>query len=124
MVIKPLFKYRGNKKTAVKTIAIAAKVSQAITKIPSENAAPLSPTICSVDKFVSSKEPAITPAVKLLPPKKYPSELSSFVFLVAYHDTIATTIVKLKKEIIPSIIIRLVLKYEYNNLLTLFLTNQ
>ncbi len=33
-------------------------------------AAPLSPMICSVDRFVKSKEPAITTPVKLLPPKK------------------------------------------------------
>lgn len=75
---------------AVTTIAIAAKVSQAITNIPSEKAEPFNPTICSVDKFVSNKDPAITPAVKLLPPRKYPSEVCSLVFLVALHETIAT----------------------------------
>ena len=51
-------------------MAIAASVSHAITDKPSVYALPFNPTICSVDKLVSSKEPAITPAVKLLPPKK------------------------------------------------------
>lgn len=50
------------------TIAIAASVSHAITKIPSLNAAPFKPTICSVDKLVSNNEPAMTTPVRLLPP--------------------------------------------------------
>jgi len=50
-------------------MAIAAKVSHAITKTPSVNDCPLSPTICSADKLVSSKEPAIVMAPKLLPPR-------------------------------------------------------
>ena len=69
-MVKPPFKYLGNKNIAVTTIAIAANVSQTITDKPLWYAAPFSPTICSVDKLVSNKEPAITPAVKLLPPRK------------------------------------------------------
>ena len=34
------------------------------------SADPFSPTICSVDKLVSKRDPAITPAVKLRPPRK------------------------------------------------------
>ena len=36
-----------------------------------------------IEKNGTSASPAITPAVRLLPPKKYPSELVSSVFLVA-----------------------------------------
>ena len=35
MVVSPPFKYLGNRKTAVTTMAIAANVSQAITDRPS-----------------------------------------------------------------------------------------
>src|SRR6056297_667157 len=69
-VVSPPFKYLGNKSTAVTTMAIAAKVSHAITDNPSLYALPLSPTICSVERFVNKSEPAMTPAVRLLPPKK------------------------------------------------------
>ena len=81
-VVSPPFKYLGNKNIAVTTIAMAAKVSQTITDKPLSYAEPFSPTICSVERLVNSKDPAITPAVKLLPPKKYPSEDDSSVLLV------------------------------------------
>ena len=64
------FKYLGNKNMAVTTMARAARVSHTITDNPFWYAEPFNPTICSVDKFVSNNEPAITPAVKLRPPKK------------------------------------------------------
>jgi len=55
---------------AVTTMAMAARVSQAITRIPSLKAEPFKPTNCSVERFVNNKEAAITGAVRLLPPKK------------------------------------------------------
>ena len=61
----------------------ANRVSHAIANMPSLNAAPFNPTICSVDKLVSKREPAITTPVRLLPPRKYPSLVFSFVFRVA-----------------------------------------
>ena len=81
-VVNPPFKYLGNKKSAVTTIAIAARVSHTITDKPLWYADPFRPTICSVDRLVSKRDPAITPAVKLLPPRKYPSEEVSLIFLV------------------------------------------
>ena len=69
-MVKPPFKYLGNKNIAVTTIAIAARVSHTITDNPLWYAAPFNPTICSVDKLVNNNEPAITPAVKLRPPRK------------------------------------------------------
>ena len=55
----PLFRKRGRKNIAIATSAITATTSQAITQSPSLNAEPFSPTICSVERFVSSSEPAI-----------------------------------------------------------------
>src|SRR5665811_1341138 len=69
-VVRPSFRYLGNKNMAVTTMAMAARVSQAITDNPSLYALPFKPTICSVERFVNNKEPAMTPAVRLLPPKK------------------------------------------------------
>ena len=69
-MVRPPFKYLGSKNNAVTTIAIAASVSQAITDSPLSYAEPLRPTNCSVERLVSNNEPAITPAVRLLPPKK------------------------------------------------------
>jgi hypothetical protein len=43
----------------------------------------------------------MTPAVRLLPPKKYPSEERSSVFLVAKYAIKATSRVKPTKESIP-----------------------
>ena len=83
MVVIPLLRYFGSNTKAVKTIAIAATTSYAIIGRPSAKATPFAPIICSVDKLVSNKEPAITGPVKLLPPKKYPSEDFSSVLRVA-----------------------------------------
>ena len=55
---------------AVITIAIAASVYQTITDKPFSYADPFKPTICSVERFVNNNDPAITPADRLLPPKK------------------------------------------------------
>ena len=55
----PLFRKRGRKNIAIATSAITATTSQAITQSPSLNAEPFSPTICSVERFVSSSEPAM-----------------------------------------------------------------
>ena len=56
------------------TSAITATTSQAITHRPSLKAAPLRPTICSVERFVSRSEPAITGNVSDRPPRKNPSD--------------------------------------------------
>jgi len=69
VVIEPC-KYLGKKYIAKITIPIDAPDSQAITASPLLNPCALSPTICSVDRFVNIIEPAITVALKLLPPKK------------------------------------------------------
>jgi hypothetical protein len=103
-VVSPPLRYRGKRKTAVTTMAIAANVSQAITDNPSLYALPLSPTICSVDRFVKRSDPAITPAVRLLPPRKYPSEEVSSVVLVAKYEMMATMAVKPTKDKIPIIV--------------------
>jgi len=70
IVVIPFAKYRGKKNTANATNEIPAITSHAITVKPSANAAPLSPTSCSVDRLVSSSDPATKPAVKLRPAKK------------------------------------------------------
>ena len=59
------------------TMANAAKVSQTITNIPSLNAAPFNPTICSLDKLVNKSDPATTVAVRLRPAKKHPLGVAS-----------------------------------------------
>ena len=54
---------------AVTIIEIAAKVSHAITKTPCAKDCPFKPTICSAERLVNNKEPAMVIAPKLLPPK-------------------------------------------------------
>ena len=66
----PPLRYLGNNQIAVTIMAKAANVSHTITNIPSPYAAPLSPTICSVERLVKSKEPAMVTAPRLRPPKK------------------------------------------------------
>ena len=51
---------------------------------------PLSPIKCSVERFVSNIEPAITTPVRLLPPKKNPSFDLRFSFLSFFQEYIAT----------------------------------
>lgn len=75
-VVMPAFRKRGRKKSAIITSASTATTSQAITLRPSLKAAPFKPTICSVDKFVRSNEPAMIGKVSLRPPRKKPSELT------------------------------------------------
>ena len=69
-VATPLLRNRGRKNHAMKTNATTQTTSQTITQSPSVNAAPLSPTICSVDRFVSSSEPAISGNVSERPARK------------------------------------------------------
>ena len=107
MVVIPDRIYLGSKNKAPRIIAIAARVSHAITKIPSLKALPLSPTICSADKLVNSKDPAMVMAPKLLPPKKYPSADFSSVFRVAYQAINATNKVNPKKESVVIIVVNL-----------------
>ena len=75
-VATPLLRKRGRKNNPIKTSAQTAMTSQAITLKPSVNAAPLRPTICSVDRLVSSSDPAINGPVSRRPARKYPSELA------------------------------------------------
>src|SRR5690625_2193718 len=99
IVVSPIDRYLGSKKIAVMTMASAARVSHAMTRIPCSQACPLRPTICSVDKLVRSKEPAMTPAVRLLPPKKYPSEVVSTVPQTYQYEMSATNMVNARKVI-------------------------
>ena len=74
VVVNPLPRYLGRKIKAVAIIANAAKASQAIpTKALSPKTAPLSPTNCSVDKFVKSKDPAPTGQASAVPPVNFSS---------------------------------------------------
>ena len=66
----PLFKKRGRKNNAIATSASTATTSQTMTEKPYVNAAPLRPTICSVDRLVSSSEPAISGQVNERPARK------------------------------------------------------
>src|SRR5690606_20514774 len=65
---------------------------------PSLKAAPLSPTICSVDRFVRSSEPAMIGNVRLRPPRKNPSELARSSFRVMNQVSSAAAQVKAKNE--------------------------
>ncbi len=58
-VAMPLLRYRGRKKSAITTSDSPASTSQAITERPSAKAAPFRPTSCSVERLVSSSEPAM-----------------------------------------------------------------
>ena len=58
-VAMPLLRKRGRKNIAIATRAMTATTSHAMTQSPSLNAEPLSPTICSVERFVSSRDPAM-----------------------------------------------------------------
>ena len=63
-------------------MANAAKASHATpTKALSPKTAPFNPTNCSVERFVSNREPATTGQVKALPPVKYSSVGSSDLFI-------------------------------------------
>lgn len=66
----PLFRKRGRKKSAMATSATTATTSHTMTDSPALNASPFRPTICSVDRLVSSKEPAITGKVSERPARK------------------------------------------------------
>ena len=83
VVVYPLARYLGRKISAVAIIANAARVSHAIpTKALSPKTEPLSPTNCSVDKFVSRRDPPTTGHPKARPPVKYSTEgLSDFSIL-------------------------------------------
>jgi hypothetical protein len=52
------------------TSEIPATTSQHMTDNPSLNESPFKPTSCSVERFVSSSEPAMNTPVKLRPAKK------------------------------------------------------
>ena len=52
------------------TSATTATTSHTMTDSPALNASPFRPTICSVDRLVSSKEPAITGKVSERPARK------------------------------------------------------
>jgi hypothetical protein len=65
----------GRKNRAIRTSAITATTSQAITERPSLKAAPFNPTICSVERLVSSREPAMIGKVRERPPRKKPSDV-------------------------------------------------
>ena len=54
---------------AVAIIEMAARVSQAITRTPWAKDCPFKPTICSADRLVNNKDPAMVIAPKLRPPK-------------------------------------------------------
>ena len=101
----PPFKNLGRKYKAITIKAITATTSQAITLKPSLKAAPFKPTICSVDRFVSSKEPAIIGNVSERPPRKNPSELDFSSSLVINQVSSAAKIVKLIKEIKIQVVI-------------------
>ncbi len=55
---------------AIATSETTATTSQAITERPSLKAAPLRPTICSVERLVISREPAMIGKVRLRPARK------------------------------------------------------
>ena len=71
----PAFRNFGRNHSAISISAMTATTSHAITLIPSLNAEPFRPTICSVDKFVSSRDPAMNGNVRLRPARKKPSWL-------------------------------------------------
>ena len=66
----PLFRKRGRKKSAIATSAMTATTSHTMTDNPAVNASPFNPTICSVERFVSSSDPAITGNVSERPARK------------------------------------------------------
>lgn len=68
--------------------------------IPSLNADPFNPTICSVERFVNNKDPAITGYVKLLPARKKPSCDAVSRFRTMSQVPNATKTVKKRNEII------------------------
>ena len=70
IVTRPILRNRGRKNSAMRTMASAAVVSQAVTAIVWLNASPFRPIKCSVDRFVSMIDPAITQAERLRPPRK------------------------------------------------------
>src|SRR5690606_17602462 len=104
MVVSPIFRYLGIKKIAAITKAMEEVTSQAMTIKPLTYEFPFIPIRCSDEILVSSIDPAITTPVKLLPPKKYPSNEAKFDFLRLYHVKKATPPVKRMKEV--NIIIR------------------
>ena len=55
---------------AIATMEMTETPSQTMTQNPSVKAAPFSPTICSVDRFVSSSDPAIRGNVSERPARK------------------------------------------------------
>jgi hypothetical protein len=69
----PLFRNLGRKNNAMQTSARTATTSHTMTENPYVKAAPFRPTICSVDRFVSNSDPAMSGHVRLLPARKYPS---------------------------------------------------
>ena len=69
-VATPLRRKRGRKNRAMATSARTATTSQTMTQSPSVKAAPLSPTICSVERFVSRREPAMSGKVRERPARK------------------------------------------------------
>ena len=84
----------------MRTKAATATTSHAITLIPSLNAEPFKPTICSVERFVNNNEPAITGYVKLLPARKKPSCDAVSRFRTMSQVPNATKAVKKRNEII------------------------
>jgi hypothetical protein len=101
----PPFKNFGRKNRVITIKANTATTSQAMTLNPSLKAAPFKPTICSVDRFVKSKDPAIIGKVSERPPRKNPSELVCSSRLVMSQVRPAAKAVKLRKEIKIQVVI-------------------
>ena len=68
-------------------------------------AAPFSPTICSVERFVRRSDPAMMGKVRLRPPRKNPSELLVSSRRVIHQVSPAANTVKRIKDTMVSIIL-------------------
>ncbi len=103
IVVIPIFKYLGKNQSASMDSAKHDVASQAIGPMLLLKLCPLWPINCSVDKFVSISEPAITIPDNWRPAKKYPSLVERSSSFVLKYEITPTKAVNAIKEITVNI---------------------